>query len=947
MSPHDGDERNPVEILAEEFLERCRKGETPEIDEYTDSHPEFEDEIRALFPTMLAMERLKLSRESSRGGHATLGPHKLERLGDFELVRELGRGGMGVVFEAEQKSLGRRVAVKVLPRQQLMHERQLTRFEREARMAAGLHHTNIVPIFGTGEQDGFHYYVMQFISGLGLDDVIRELRKGGQEENPLLAPLMHEGDGKQALANAVARLGLQAARALEHAHEQNVLHRDIKPANLLLDAHGTLWITDFGLAKALEEVEVTRSGDVVGTLAYMAPEQFKGSYTERTDIYSLGLTLYELMTLHPAYPERDRTQLIHAISTREPEHPRKYGLELPEDLVTIVLKCVARDPGHRYSDATQLCEDLEAFLEGRPISARPVSVFERSRRWAARNPAMAALSASTIVLLLVALIGGWVAFVQTNNALSGQREETARAEANLNLTLEALSDIFGSIGGTMAQVAPVQRSDEDSDASSLLSETITEPLAQPTVSKSEAKMLARMLEMYERLAEANRDSRRVQGERAHAYRSIGDIQQRLLDWDAALQAYGRAQDLYVELEGIPELERITIQAAIFNEMGRVHAVRDETGKALEAHQRAFELLEPLTERSDSPALRYEYVRTINFRSEGYARRHRLRFLTPKDYQRWRGWADRILARQGAENASGRINRRFAELRKRIERMLAEVQEASKVIAKARRYVELLLRLAPKNDAYRLVGAKCYQASALLSAYSNDFAGAGKQLGQSLALFEELVQEHPDVDHYRFEWAEALVRSAGMHDSQEEILQIQKGVAQHNEIASKPGARPLYRAARARALSTLAQEQSRFGDDAGAEASSRAALVHWDELAGQMPEVLAYRQALHAALRQLASIQSEREDTAKAIELMRATIRSREIAPWSEGVEVTPFDEAMRSERIRDVQLYARLLESVGMSSEADAERERALLLIEPGQRRDFARMWLFGRQRDR
>jgi multidrug resistance efflux pump len=124
-------------------------------------------------------------------------------------------------------------------------------------------------------------------------------------------------------------------------------------------------------------------------------------------------------------------------------------------------------------------------------------------------------------------------------------------------------------------------------------------------------------------------------------------------------------------------------------------------------------------------------------------------------------------------------------------------------------------------------------------------------------------------------------------------------------------------------------------------------VHWDELAGQMPEVLAYRQALHAALRQLASIQSEREDTAKAIELMRATIRSREIAPWSEGVEVTPFDEAMRSERIRDVQLYARLLESVGMSSEADAERERALLLIEPGQRRDFARMWLFGRQRDR
>jgi len=309
MLTADG-ERNPLEELAEEFIRRQRRGERVTIDEFAKQHPDLAGEIRDLFPALALMERIgEDSVDSLTSPAAPAGNFKTpERLGDFRLLREIGRGGMGVVYEAEQESLGRRVAVKVIHPSRLVDPRWLQRFEREARAAAALHHTNIVPVFGVGEEAGFHYYVMQNIQGQGLDAVFRELQSLRQQPADsaytrsadatatfdTFSSISTSGNG---FYRRLAQIGAEVAEALEHAFRQGILHRDVKPSNLLLDLRGSVWVTDFGLAKVSDSVDLTMTGDLVGTLRYMAPERFRGECTIRSDLYGLGLTLYELSTL--------------------------------------------------------------------------------------------------------------------------------------------------------------------------------------------------------------------------------------------------------------------------------------------------------------------------------------------------------------------------------------------------------------------------------------------------------------------------------------------------------------------------------------------------------------------------------------------------------------------------------------------------------------------------
>jgi WD40 repeat protein/serine/threonine protein kinase/Flp pilus assembly protein TadD len=502
-------DRNPVEQLAEEFAERHRRGEHPALSEYTARYPQWADQIRDLFPALVVMEQLKPAPGEAtgdyRGGPPRAGGLALERLGDYRILREVGRGGMGIVYEAEQESLGRHVALKVLPAHALLDGRQLHRFRREARSAARLHHTNIVPVYGVGEHNGLHYYVMQFIQGLGLDAVLAELRHvprpGGRrgaalteaagtakatragdvsaaavarslwtgafarpeaapDDGPDPTPLPESrpadtpaepartrddssavhlpgqpehstlSDSGRHYWQSVARIGLQVAEALAYAHAQGVLHRDIKPSNLLVDTHGTVWVTDFGLAKGVaDEENLTHTGDLVGTLRYMSPERFHGQADARADIYGLGLTLYELLVLRPVFEESDRNRLIHQITHAEPPPPRKLNRQVPRDLETVVLKAIARDPAHRYQAATELAEDLRRFLEDKPIRARRVSQVEQLWRWCRRNPAVASLAATAVVLLATVAVVATVGYVQTTMAQEGA--DKARREARL------------------------------------------------------------------------------------------------------------------------------------------------------------------------------------------------------------------------------------------------------------------------------------------------------------------------------------------------------------------------------------------------------------------------------------------------------------------------------------------------------------------------------------
>jgi WD40 repeat protein len=347
---------------------------------------------------------------------------------------------MGVVYEAVQESLGRRVAVKVLPADRCRGA-WAERFRREAQAAARLHHTNIVPVFGVGRDGDTHFYVMQYIAGHGLDRVLdeaRRLRQSTTDGPPptdgasaaaygLLTgrfsggpppvtldppPAVPAGDG---YVRTVARLGGQAAGALHHAHTLGVLHRDVKPSNLLLDAGGTVWVADFGLAKAVapdaadgpDPHSLTETGDLVGTLRYMAPERFRGECDARSDVYALGATLYELLALRPAFDDPDRLRLVARIARGDPPPLRRLNPRVPRDLDTVVRKAMARRPADRYPSAAALADDLGRFLAGRPVAARRASAAELAWRWARRRPAVAALSAAVLLLAVTAAGGGW------------------------------------------------------------------------------------------------------------------------------------------------------------------------------------------------------------------------------------------------------------------------------------------------------------------------------------------------------------------------------------------------------------------------------------------------------------------------------------------------------------------------------------------------------------
>ncbi|MHB8865324.1 MAG: WD40 repeat domain-containing serine/threonine protein kinase [Pirellulaceae bacterium] len=433
---------DPFDAVAENFVTRYRRGERPSMTEYIAQYPHLAERIRRLFPTLATIEQVLPANgpaDSEGSGYGTRLP-LWERLGDYRIIAELGRGGMGVVYEAEQQSLGRRVALKVLVPSAHADNGRRERFLREARAAARLHHTNIVPVYSIGEEDGICYYAMQLIAGRALDEVLEELRRLRAWTpirccEPRDSTLMRAvgSDGSTTLPEttywqSVARIGLQVAEALVYAHGQGLIHRDIKPSNLLLDIHGNIWVTDFGLAKADEEGNLTRTGDIIGTLRYMAPERLHGHADARSDVYSLGLSLYELATLQPAFTTPDRSTLIQQVAHHQPLRPRRVHRDVPHDLETVILKCIAKDPEDRYRRAEELAADLRCVLECRPIGARRASWRERCWRWCRRNPAITCLTACIGLLVCILALFGTVTAWKLSRQNETIRDSLQRAQ---------------------------------------------------------------------------------------------------------------------------------------------------------------------------------------------------------------------------------------------------------------------------------------------------------------------------------------------------------------------------------------------------------------------------------------------------------------------------------------------------------------------------------------
>jgi serine/threonine protein kinase len=443
---------------AREYLAELELGRLPNRNGYYVRYPELRDELEECFD---GMEMAHAAGLVLRPVAPTPQPEILSApLGDFQIVREIGRGGMGIVYEAVQISLNRRVALKVLPFAASLDAKQLQRFKTEAHAAAQLHHTNIVPVYAIGYERGMHFYAMQLIDGRSLDQVICELRGERSAASPN-APTIELRNGstvsgtepkshgsfqrsgrKRENVRMAARIAAQVAEALDYAHDVGVVHRDIKPANLLIDGNGTIWIADFGLAQINADVKLTQTGDIFGTLRYMSPEQASGRRAlvdHRTDVYSLGVTLYELLALEPLFAGDDRQTLLHQILNQEPRPLRNRDRSIPVDLETIVLKSLAKAPEDRYQSAGEMAADLNRFLNERTILARRPSIIDRTRKWMRRHPSIIAASIAMLIFMVV-ILGASTVLIAREKQLTEQAKQ--RAEEQYKLAKRAADDII-------------------------------------------------------------------------------------------------------------------------------------------------------------------------------------------------------------------------------------------------------------------------------------------------------------------------------------------------------------------------------------------------------------------------------------------------------------------------------------------------------------------------
>ncbi len=822
-------QRDEFELLASEFAECFRDGQWPSVSEYVARYPQWASEIQELFPTIAAIEKLKHKRDSRPRSKPSFGPVTVEELGDFRIIREIGRGGMGIVCEAEEITLGRRVALKFLPKHPFLTDKQLDRFQREAKTAARLHHTNIVPVFGVGEDQGYHFIVMQLIPGVGLDKVTSLLQQEYQPKAPAEAHAQQElvhcttqdsdflarltndllknqfepppkpdssssfddttvletnahRDGKSAAPtppqaemetatsgsrfrngavgnqvptrsadsaghqsipmsyfSAVATIGLQVAEALEHAHRQGTIHRDIKPANLLLDLQGVAWVADFGLAKAAEKGQISHTGDVVGTFRYMAPEQVAGTPDARSDVYSLGLTLYEMLTLRCAHDDESlQKALIGSQPLNPPVPPREIDRRIPRDLETVVLKSITPEPEARYQSAVDLAADLRRFLLGRPVTARRSSAIERAWKWSRRNPLVASLASAAMALLVLVAITASIAYARTRQAnrevraaLQAESLQRERAESILDISLEALDKVSAQF--TPQRVGQLSSFDvEAPDGQSI------ELSAGTTLTDEAAGVLEELATFYDRFAEGEGYSPKLQFEAAKANRRNGDIRRRLGQLAEAELAYDQAIRLITPLAAREETQNSHILelARTYNGRGELYASVGDPLRAEEAH---FAALDLLTAREDgveeSADLLFEEARTH------YLLGRPSRSGPPPEHH---GRPGPPPPRDGSQREPP--PHEYSPPPPHPQGLNPQSDEQ---LDWAIEILIVLTRQRPEVDEYRHLIALCYRDRA----HGRDWQGVER----AIEILEALIRENPDVAQYQYELIETLAR----------------------------------------------------------------------------------------------------------------------------------------------------------------------------------------------
>jgi serine/threonine protein kinase/tetratricopeptide (TPR) repeat protein len=780
--PAARDRNERLALVLDRYMRELEtSGLPPDVDRLIQDHPDLADELRSYVDSLQMLHQMTTGMRApappQAGATFATAPESAKRLGDYEIVREIGRGGMGVVYEARQLSLNRQVALKVLPFAAMLDERQIARFRTEAQAAAQLHHPNIVPVYAVGQERGVHYFAMQYIAGQSLDCALNELRGSLAEATPT-DPARTGGDASTLLqrdrdtvigpafstrvstrtrtyCHSVARLILQAAEALDHAHTLGVLHRDIKPSNLLLDRNGKLWITDFGLARIQTDSGVTISGDIVGTIRYMSPEQAAGApalVDARSDVYALGATLYELLTLQPAHRGDARQEILHNIESVDPPPPRSVNPSVPFDLETITIRAMSKARDERYSTAQEFADDLRRFLAGEPTRARRPTTADRAWKWALRHRRSVAVAASFLLVLTVVSATAAVMLARgearTRAALETAKSSFVQADEDFHLAREVVDRFSSNVSNELAGLPgaePLRRKllqDALEYYRSFAARAASDPqlaaemasaflkaaiIAETLGDRADALAMCRQaLAAYERLVADSPKDTELQAQRANAYSSLGLLLAAEGNSKDALRSYAAAIAVQTTLAdsepGNGAAERSL--AETYSNLGLLEAKLGDKERARTSLNASIELLDDLLAQSPADAqLRHDAAIGYN----------NLSFV-----QRGEDW-------QGSQKSC---------------------DQAIDILAR-------LVKEQPSSLTYRSDLALCHNNHGAILSHRKDWQAACKSYQQAIELQRQLVRQAGAVVGYRRDLAVSL---NNLGQAQQELGQLPSAIA---------------------------------------------------------------------------------------------------------------------------------------------------------------------------
>ncbi|MEM9656913.1 MAG: protein kinase, partial [Planctomycetota bacterium] len=613
-APSTGDERQEriVQIL-DEYMAAAERGESISPSELLAQHPGDASQLRGYLSGLKLLQNAAAqtldpaffspgaAQADATNPEATDADATDRRIGDFRILREVGRGGMGVVYEAEQVSLTRRVALKVLPRLAAYDQTQLHRFRIESTAAASIEHPHIVPVYAIGEEHGVHFYAMQFIDGKSLAELIDDISKTDRPAGfattvakDSTTPMSVSSAGRSASSQTpsrefpscqtlpnralrdhvrrIAQFGVEAADALHAAHSYGVVHRDVKPSNLLIDANDKLWVADFGLARRCVGSDLTQTGDILGTLRYMSPEQALGRghlMDHRTDVFSLGVTLYEAACWQHPIAEGDTKGVAH--EWRHVRPIRQIDRRIPADFETIILKCQAEAPADRYASAADLADDLRRYLADEPILARRPGVVSRVGKWALRHRRTVASAAAAAIIAFAAVSTALVVVAREQNATETHLLAAQRDRQQLRKVLDELG-----------------------------SELAEQLAAVPGAEGIRYQLLQKSLQYYKQIAQQAADDPTLATDVALAHSKMGELHERLGEQQEALAEHRRARDLLDEqLRQSPDDPNLLRGLAVsLNNVGALLSSAGNYDEAFFSCQRALEIQQRLA--PDSP-----------------------------------------------------------------------------------------------------------------------------------------------------------------------------------------------------------------------------------------------------------------------------------------------------------------------------------------------------------